>query len=619
MLTQECMSKIRILADRVANQIAAGEVVERPASVVKELLENSVDAGASKIEVEFRNGGKSYIRVEDDGIGMSQDQALLSLERHATSKIREANDLNRIRSFGFRGEALPSIASVSRFTMRTRCHKETDGTEILVNGGKLVHVKECGMPIGTRIEVAQLFNSVPGRRKFLKTEITESTHLMHLAKLYALAHPQIHFTLKEGGRIIFKSPACDDLKDRVCEIFGKGFAECLAPIENEEGNLVVSGLVAKPGQSRPTRKEMIFFVNQRPVDSKTMTYATLEAFHTFVPKGRFPPVVLFLEIDPSSVDVNVHPAKKEIRFREDPKVRNFLLGTLLSLNRSVSDKLSPSDKVMKMEVDPVSSKLVPQIDPAALSLYGFKDDHSGKNLKQSMDGEPSGSPSLSDETDKSSAEQNEVLNSKELISEEFVKLKGDGLAAWRLIDCPKKNLGLFSTSEGLVVMHVRAAYERVRYEELEDCLAGKGLHDSQSLLLAENLELDRVDCENLNKALESLKSFGFVIEEFGRNFFRVNGCPHWLSPGRSVSFLKDFLEIAREQGKGERTLDILMEVIIRESTFKAKEGGGFSEQEIILLAEELLSCRNPYTCPQGRPTFFEIPTREFENRFQRKI
>ena len=506
MLTQECMSKIRILADRVANQIAAGEVVERPASVVKELLENSVDAGASKIEVEFRNGGKSYIRVEDDGIGMSQDQALLSLERHATSKIREANDLNRIRSFGFRGEALPSIASVSRFTMRTRCNKEAEGTEILVNGGKFVHVKECGMPIGTRIEVAQLFNSVPGRRKFLKTEVTESTHLMHLAKLYALAHPQIHFTLMEGGRIIFKSPACDDLKDRVREIFGKSFAECLAPISNEEGNLFVSGLVAKPGQSRPTRKELIFFVNQRPVDSKTMTYATLEAFHTFVPKGRFPPAVLFLEIDPSSVDVNVHPAKKEIRFREDPKVRNFLLRTLLSFNRSLNDKLEPSDKEMKMEVDSVSSKLVPQIDPAALSLYGFKDDQSDKKFKQNLDDDSSRSQSLSARAVKSSAEKAIALNSQELITEEIVKLKGDGLAAWRLIDYPKKNLALFSTSEGLVAMHVRAAYERVRYEELQDCLAGKGQHESQSLLIAENLELDSVDNENLNKALKSLKS-----------------------------------------------------------------------------------------------------------------
>ncbi len=619
MLTQECMSKIRILADRVANQIAAGEVVERPASVVKELLENSVDAGASKIEVEFRNGGKSYIRVEDDGIGMSQDQALLSLERHATSKIREANDLNRIRSFGFRGEALPSIASVSRFTMRTRCNKEAEGTEILVNGGKFVHLKECGMPIGTRIEVAQLFNSVPGRRKFLKTEVTESTHLMHLAKLYALAHPKIHFTLMEGGRIIFKSPACDDLKDRVREIFGKSFAECLAPISNEEGNLFVSGLVAKPGQSRPTRKELIFFVNQRPVDSKTMTYATLEAFHTFVPKGRFPPAVLFLEIDPSSVDVNVHPAKKEIRFREDPKVRNFLLRTLLSFNRSLNDKLEPSDKEMKMEVDSVSSKLVPQIDPAALSLYGFKDDQSDKKFKQNLDDDSSRSQSLSARAVKSSAEKAIALNSQELITEEIVKLKGDGLAAWRLIDYPKKNLALFSTSEGLVAMHVRAAYERVRYEELQDCLAGKGQHESQSLLIAENLELDSVDNENLNKALKSLNSFGFVVEEFGRNFFRVNGCPHWLSPGRSVSFLKDFLEIAREQGNGGRTFDILMEVIIRESRFKAKEVGGFSEQEIVLLAKELISCRNPYTCPQGRPTFFEIPTREFENKFQRKI
>ena len=202
-LSEILMSKIRILADRVANQIAAGEVVERPASVVKELLENSVDAGASKVEVEFRNGGKSYIRVEDDGIGMSQDQALLSLERHATSKIREASDLNRVRSFGFRGEALPSIASVSRFSLRTRPEKDQEGSEILVNGGKMVHVKECGMPVGTRIEVSHLFNSVPGRRKFLKTEITESTHLMHLAKLYALAHPHIHFTLMEGWQNYF--------------------------------------------------------------------------------------------------------------------------------------------------------------------------------------------------------------------------------------------------------------------------------------------------------------------------------------------------------------------------------------------------------------------------------
>ena len=208
------MPKIRILEDRVANQIAAGEVVERPASVAKELIENSIDAQATKIEIEFRNGGKSYLRVEDNGFGMNADQALLSLERHATSKIRKASDLNEIRSFGFRGEALPSIASVSRFTMRTRSSSRDEGNELLINGGKLVHVKECGMPEGTRVEVAHLFNSVPGRRKFLKTENTEATHLIHLTKLYALAHSQISFSLMEGSRTLFRSPVCERVEDR---------------------------------------------------------------------------------------------------------------------------------------------------------------------------------------------------------------------------------------------------------------------------------------------------------------------------------------------------------------------------------------------------------------------
>ena len=222
------MPEIRILSDQVANQIAAGEVVERPVAVLKELVENSIDAGAQKIEIEFRNGGKSYLRVEDDGMGMKQDQALLALERHATSKIRKASDLNKVGTFGFRGEALPSIASVSRFVLRTRSSASQEGTEIFINGGKMVHCKECGMPPGTRIEVSHLFNSVPGRRKFLKTEVTEATHLIHMAKLYALAHPSITFTLIESGRTVFRSPACNGSLDRVREIFGRALAESLS-------------------------------------------------------------------------------------------------------------------------------------------------------------------------------------------------------------------------------------------------------------------------------------------------------------------------------------------------------------------------------------------------------
>ena len=319
---------------------------------LKELVENSIDAEAKKIEIEFRNGGKSYLRVEDDGIGMKSDQALLALERHATSKIRKASDLNKVGTFGFRGEALPSIASVSRFILRSRFKSSQEGTEIFVNGGKMIHCKECGMPHGTRVEVSHLFNSVPGRRKFLKTEITESTHLIHMAKLYALAHPSITFTLIEGGRTIFRSPACDGSNERVREIFGRGFADSLAPVNAEDHDLKIKGLIGRPGQSRSTRKEMIFFVNRRPVDSKTLSYAVIEAFHTFIPKGRFPSVILFLDIDPAAVDVNVHPSKREIRFRNEPQVRTFVLENVLNHNKSIASSkhhFSPSETKLEYE------------------------------------------------------------------------------------------------------------------------------------------------------------------------------------------------------------------------------------------------------------------------------
>jgi DNA mismatch repair protein MutL len=441
---------------------------------------------------------------------------------------------------------------------------------------------------------------------------------MHLAKLYALAHPHIHFTLLEGGRTIFQSPACDDLSERVCEIFGKGFAESLSDVSAEGNGLSLSGLVGMPGQSRPTRKEMIFFVNQRPVDSKTLTYATLEAFHTFIPKGRFPPVILFLEIDPASVDVNVHPSKKEIRFREDPKVRNFLLSTLLGRNRSFNLGTATKLEEIKLEVDNESSKMVPQIDPKALEMYAIEKPSISPSIDSEKNDCDTNAKILSNQSTQKSENESD-FNRGELIPEQFVSPRGEGLASWRLIDSLKGGLGLFSTTEGLVVMHGRAAYERVRFEELENCLEGKVKYESQSLLLPENLELDSVDSNRLNQDSKELKRLGFEIEEFGRNFFRINGCPHWLSPERSLSFIKDFLELSREQGSSVKTLDIVKEAMIRESSFKSGDGGGFSDQEMMLLAKELLQCKNPYTCPKGRPTFFEIPIRDFEKRFQRKI
>ena len=402
------------------------------------------------------------------------------------------------------------------------------------------------------------------------------------------------------------------------EIFGKGFAESLTHINAQENGLLLNGLVGTPGQSRPTRKELIFFVNQRPVDSKTLTYATIEAFHTFIPRGRFPPAILFLEIDPASLDINVHPSKKEIRFREEAKVRNFFLSTLLNRNRNFNLQASIKPNEVKLEVDSLSSKLVPQIDPKVLEMYGLNQTMAPKAPIDSPEKDFDRLVWPSDE------QPNTVITNKEsdddqLIPESFVSSQGAGLASWRLIDRMKGGLALFATAEGLVAMHGIAAHERVRFEELQDCLEGKVQCESQSLLLPENLQLDSVDSDCLIQNSTALQKIGFDVEEFGRNFFRINGCPSWLSPERSLVFIKDFLEISREQGSSLQTLDIVQEAMVRKFSFKSWESEGFSDQEMILLAKELLHCRNPYTCPKGRPTFFEIPIRDFEKKFQRKI
>ena len=615
------MPEIRILADQVANQIAAGEVVERPVAVLKELVENSIDAGASKIEIEFRNGGKSYLRVEDDGLGMTQDQALLSLERHATSKIRKASDLNQVGTFGFRGEALPSIASVSRFVLRTRSKKGSDGTEIFVNGGKLVHCKECGMPRGTRVEVSHLFNSVPGRRKFLKTEVTEATHLVHMAKLYALSHPSITFTLLESGRTLFRSPACEVAADRVREIFGTGLSESLVPFQAEDGEFVMHGLLGKPGQSRSTRKEMIFFVNRRPVDSKTLSYAVLEAFHTFVPKGRHPLAILFLEVDPASVDVNVHPSKREIRFRNEPQVRSIILNKILEHNRfTASPSAKPVQEAIQNGVDDDKTKALPQIDPRALELYGIKETTQvSENLHE-------GSNSIKKPSDEKQAFGGDIEPSqmvartrKEIINRKLVGNRQEPGAEWQFLDRSHGDLAIFSTPQGVVALHARAAYERIRFEQLEDSLRGTDACVSQSLLLAEPLELDGIDSTNLRESLPKLRKLGFLLEEFGRNFYRLEGCPHWLPPEDAANYLRDFLEVAREHGGDLRVESFIREALERQVNYSHETKASFSDAEMIKLASQLLGCRNPFVCPRGRPVYFEIPIRDFETRFKRKL
>src|SRR5205809_765399 len=320
------MSRIKLLPETLASQVAAGEVVERPASVVKELVENSIDAGARAIEVGIQRGGMSRIRVVDDGYGMDRDDALLSLERHATSKIASAADLAAINTLGFRAEALPSIASVSRFRLTTREHGAVAGTEILVNGGRIETVRDGGEAPGTQIEVRSLFYNVPARRKFLRSETTETRNIEHQFFLQALAHPAISFSLVREDKIALQLPVTTSLRDRIRDIYGAELLGDLLEISaRDRGGVQVRGWIGRAGVSRQTRSQQFVFVNGRAIESGMLSTALREGYHTALMRGQFPITFLFVDVDPREVDVNVHPAKREVRFRDPARVREGIV------------------------------------------------------------------------------------------------------------------------------------------------------------------------------------------------------------------------------------------------------------------------------------------------------
>ena len=590
------MATVRILSDRVANQIAAGEVIERPAAVVKELVENALDAGATRIEVEFRYGGRALMRIEDNGHGMTRDDALLALERHATSKIAEAADLDRLHTFGFRGEALPSIASVARFELQTRPADRDAGTEILVNGGKFVHVRECGRPVGTRIEVTHLFNSVPARRKFLKTDQTEAAHIVQCVRLYALASPRVAFTLIEDGREIFRSPECTTLVERVEEIFGRQVADAVVPIESSESGLKLSGLIGRPGVGRATRHEMIVFVNGRPVDSRTLNYALIESYHESLPKGRYPLAFVFFDCDPAAVDVNVHPAKREVRFRSEPQVRSFVIRSVLQRLRELGGPIAPSTTagpaILPSGLAPL---VVPQaVRPAAAPAVWPPPMVRGTER-------PAMSPPAPPLPAAPTANPASKIQSLH----------------WRFVGLAHVSYALFETEAGLVLLDRRAAHERVWFDRLVAQFS-EGSVPSPRLLLPLPLELDPIAAALLLDRLKFLNGHGFELAEFGRNFFRVEGVPAWMEPADAEPFLRDVLGALRDGRLPEGNLALARAELARLAAAKAvRLPGSPGEVELRSLLGELFATPTPLTSPSGRPTFIEINHGELARRFQK--
>jgi DNA mismatch repair protein MutL len=664
------VNRIKLLSEQVANQIAAGEVVERPASVVKELVENSLDADAKKITVEIGAGGRSLVRVTDDGFGMSRDDALLCLERHATSKIQRAEDLASIATMGFRGEALPSIASVSRFTLTTRERDNTspEGSQILVNGGTIAEVKAAGSATGTSIEVRQLFFNLPARRKFLRTEETEAAHIQHYLTLAALAFPEVAFTFVKDGRNIWQLPAVksgaaissriEALRERLRALLGD---EKLLPVNfsvalDDGGNqappdetdifetaspekpelpaassqLRVWGLIGSPGVSRATRESQFVFVNRRPVENRGINYALIEGYHNSLMKGRYPVCCLFLEINPAAVDVNIHPAKREVKFHREFEIRKFTAQAVHDALLAFHSEPAKTISTAKPPGTPRELSFAPEPSAPALPNFPEKLKPAPPTPSQIFPtaqtplkmGFSSSSPVTTEEKipsaiihPPSSPEPRIPTAISQLPSAAATPLLNVPL---RLIGVVGKLYVLLESDRGLVLLDQHAAHERILYEEMLNRLEQKDAAPSQKLLLPETIELPPRDANFLREQLPALTRLGVGLSEFGERTFLLDALPPFVKVPDSRRFVFDLVDELRAAGR-EVNLARLGEHTVAKTVCRhaVKANDPLGGPELENLVEDLRRCAMPYTCPHGRPTLIEMNYRELEKKFGR--
>lgn len=611
------MSRIRILPDALASQVAAGEVVERPAAVVRELLENSLDAGATQIEVHVQRGGSALIKIVDNGNGMNREDALMSLERHATSKIRTKEDLNAIHTFGFRGEALPSIASVSRFRLATREPNALTGVEIEVQGGRLTDVREHGGNHGTTIEARSLFYNVPARRKFLRSETTEYAHVEQQFRLHAIAHPHVAFTLIRDGSVTFHLPPTTQLIERIEGLSGKELAHRLLPLlESSRPSIKVSGYIGGPAVSRPNRQMQITFLNGRPVESPTITYALREGYHNAMMKGQFPVTFLFIDMAPESFDINVHPAKKEVRFHDGHSVRNAIVHAIASTLQqatSISSGHLPNEKPAPT---PTHSPLTPNSNPNIAEQPQLIPTTQQTTLRHDWSSLPITQSHSQPSTDTLTPPPKPPLTlsnsttptpSKELHPSQF-----------RILGVLHKLYVLMESSEGLVLMDQHAAHERVLYEQLRRAMEHEGV-PSQRLLLPLNWEVSPRDYDLLHRHLPVLHKLGIEAGPFGNNSFKIDALPAFLKTDDPLQLLRQILDELASNSSRTSPLrlgeDMIATTVCRAAV---KANDRLREPELIKLLEDLFACEMPYCCPHGRPTLIQITLPELEKKFGRR-
>jgi DNA mismatch repair protein MutL len=593
------MSRIRLLPEILASQVAAGEVVERPASVVKELVENSIDAGARKIEVSVKRGGISIIRVIDDGCGMDRDDALLSLERHATSKIRTSADLAAIATLGFRGEALPSIASVSRFRLTTREPEAVAGTEIIVAGGRIETVRDGGEAPGTQIEVRSIFYNLPARRKFLRSENTESRNIEHQLHLQATGHPEIAFAFVRDERVVFQLPAASSLVERIRDLYGKELVERLLTVEEsaDSSKIRLRGLIGQAGVSRQSRAQQLVFVNGRAIESPVLTAALREGYHTALMKGQFPVTFLFLDLDPAAVDVNVHPAKREVRFRDPGFVREAVVAAIQQTLES-----GRRDWQQQFQRPPAPPASIPpeQIPPPAVEQRQFIEPAVTRVIPSRADAEiPQRQPEA-------------------WPTDESINVAGAS-QQFQIIGILNKLYVLMENQDGLVLVDQHAAHERILFEELRRRMEEQGV-PSQRLLLAQTFELAPRDVEWVERNAATLQKMGIGIEPFGQNAFKIDSLPTFLDVSDPVTFMRKVIDGLKSASNGSSAMRLGEEMIAKTVCRHAvKANDPLRYLEVEKLISDLLECDLPYCCPHGRPTMIQISHTELEKKFGRKV
>jgi len=621
------MSIIRILPENVSNRIAAGEVIERPASVVKELMENAIDAAATIIVVNIEKAGKKLISVTDNGKGMDADDTILCFEPHATSKITCLEDMDKINTMGFRGEALPSIASISRFRLKTRKAEAMEGNEVIIEGGRFISSSPAGCAPGSEMTVKDLFFNTPARRKFLRADTTEEKHIIDMFCQIALAHYQLSFELIIDGQKVISSPADNDLRPRITTFFGKTMNGNLLPVQFEKAGIQLTGYIAKHGFTKKSRKEQRTYINNRPVESAAIFRGVKNAYASLVMKGCFPPVILFIYMSPDRVDFNVHPAKREVRFREAGLIANIITDAIKkTLQEAVkptvnlpsalpfdtilagaSINYTPSDKEQQVFPDMQVPHFPSQKNSVPLPVIAPEIDMTTPPIEETA------IPSQATTT--LSHSQNETPQIQQ-ITDTPPPIASTTETRFGILAFLDETYILASAESGLVIIDQHAAHERILFEQLMNT-ASNVETISQKLLLPVTLELSRSEIRFLKNNAEPFMELGFEVEPFGQNTIIIHAVPAAFSIDKVAVLFCDLLsDIIDGDGMSGRIDKAEIAKAACSKAVKAHDQLSITEAESLL--QQLNNCQLPYSCPHGRPTIISISYKELEKRFGRK-